>query len=165
MAVNRTLYTAESRLAREIREGKRAAEGMKTTQIIGDDSVNPDQLPSVFGSYDAVLNTVTANTQRVTTFKFRTSRLAPSMIDGMVYVNVDTDDDDHHFPDGGSLTAGQLKLFYSLTRDWQYGQVSQDPRNNCVWHFQLWNLDSNTHTYYVHFSAYSHQGLLPLTLM
>lgn len=87
-------------------------------------------------------------------------------------ISVWVDSDDPHdlydldplaWPQGRSLTTGQKKLMVSIVRDWSYGLTPQDPQNNDVYHVQLYNLDSASHTYYCHFRLYGMAGADPFT--
>lgn len=67
-------------------------------------------------------------------------------------VAIDTNDSDHIFPAGASLSADQRKLRISQWIDWA---DSSDVSNIRVHKIRLENFDASSHTYYLYYKAYT----------
>ncbi len=154
----------EERLFTEIADLRRQLSELRTLQQQASQALPVRGYPGVGVSYDTTL-TIAANSQQVFNLGVRTSSFGPTVWEPALAIHVDVDDADHLWPTSKTLTAAQKKLFCSVVRNWEHGQVPQDPENRGSWDIQLWNLDSVSHVYYIHVKLFAPLALDPLTLM
>ncbi len=150
----------EERLFTEIADLRRQLSELRTLQQQAAQALQVTGYPGTGQSYD-VTTTIAANSQFYTTIGLRTALLEPTIWEPALAIHVDVDDADHLLRTGVALTAGQQKAFYSVVRNWQYDLKPQDPENIGAWEIQLWNLDTVSHVYYLHFRSFAPDRLGP----
>lgn len=160
----------EERLFKELLEVKQQVRDLRTLQIQGSDAVPQYQYTSLNGidvGPFSFITTIAASGLFIHTVAIRhgypvTTINGNNKFEPSLSVRVDTNDPvSYLWPSGGLLSTGQKKLMVSVVRDWQYGLTPQDPQNNAVYHIQLHNLDSASHTYYCTFHLYGDSALQP----
>ena len=135
------------RLAEMVKRHERQIRELKTLQLIGGDVIEVE-------ATNAALATVTlgAGLTEVLFITFTPSTQVLMNVDCYVSIYVDTDDNNHIWPNGASLTSAQKKVRRSLTPDWAF---SNDATGERVFLFSLENYDTASHTYYVRITSYA----------
>lgn len=150
--INRANQTLDKQAAADIQEANRAIRQLKQKQVLG-----ADNIPVLLSNVAAASFTLAAGQTHYHRFNFvsvlkklYTSELAP-----IVFVDADNVAT-NVYPDGSSLTAGQLKL----TRYWEYDWYHSDETGagNKAYNYQLTNNDSSSHTYYLYVGILYQQG-------
>lgn len=146
--INKTELLPKFKMVREQSELRKRTESIKSTQLVGGDSIVVEGTALATASV-----TLAANTSTAYIVTFTPSLQILMNVDLYVSVYVDTDNDANLlWPAGASLTSAQKKLRRSLTPDWA---ASSDSTGVRVFVFSLENYDTVSHTYYIKFKTYA----------
>ncbi len=164
MASHNLEQQPEERLFTRIGELENQLREMRTLQQQGASALPFAGHPGVGQDYLTTL-TIPANSQGYFSLSLRTSSLGPTIWEPALAIHVDTDNVNYLWRTGSALTAGQRRPFASVVRNWEYGLTPQDPENIGSWDIQIWNLDTASHTYYIHVRLFGSSTLAPLTVI
>lgn len=90
------------------------------------------------------------------------NNLSVQLYDFVVEVRVDTDDANHQWPIGGSLTSAQTEMTLQVWGDEGGAALgtlyTEDVSGERTFYAAIHNRDASTHTYYLKFAAYALEG-------
>lgn len=158
----------------KIKEHDEKIREMRTLQQQGMDAVPRARFDTMDGTNPGnfvASPLVTAGNLHIHTLSLRhdyptTNSSGIALFEPSVTIYIDTNNSaNHRWPNGNSLTAAQKNLMVSLVRDPAAGLAPGDAGNNLVYHLQLYNLDTVSHTYYCTITLHGEVGRDPFQVL
>lgn len=150
MAINKTEQGLEDRLINKIAELERQIIALRTPQGIGGDVFEVALVPETY--LDAGPLNIAGGAKGYLSVSVTPANPRQMMINFQYTVFVDTLTDAYAYPNGTSLSAGQLKMYTSL-RDDLKGQLANPTTLARIFHVDIENYDSVAHNYYIRLRA------------